>query len=511
MYDEDLSHSELLARLGELRREMEDQRARLDAAVADETSYRELVESANTVVLRWDLQGCVTYLNDFGLRLFGFTREELMGRSVIGTIVPETDTVGRDLVQMIGELLARPDEYLHNENENMRRDGTRLWVTWRNRALRDAHGQIRELLSFGMDTTERKRAEEALRDSERRYRVLFQSVPIALVERDVSALKEHVDRLHEAGVDDVQAHLRERREDLASLLSLVRVSDVNTAALELFEAQEAADLDSFAYVDDPVGFADLVRGLIAMLASGRVGSREVEGTIRSLRGQTRNVLVRTTVVPGADNAPSRVLTALIDVTERKRAMEALRASEERFRFLAVHDNLTGLYNTRYLYEQLPREISPERAPCSLVFMDLDRFKHVVDTYGHLNGSRVVQEVAETVRSCLAEPAFAVAYAGDEFVIVLPGASKADALSAAAELRSRVGARVFLAEVGHAVRLSASLGVATYPEDAADMESLLAAADQALFDAKAQGRNTIAVAGSSTPSAGTGGAVRSSER
>lgn len=342
MSDETTPAAELLAELADLRRQVEEQRARLDAAAADAASYRELIESANTIVLRWDLQGAVTYLNDFGLRLFGYAREELVGRPVIGTIVPETDTVGRDLVEMIAALLARPDEYVHNENENMRRDGTRLWITWRNRALRDPSGRVRELLSFGMDTTERKRAEQALRDS-----------------------------------------------------------------------------------------------------------------------------------------------------------------EERFRFLAEHDNLTGLFNTRYLYEQLPRAIAPEHGPCSAIFMDLDRFKQVVDTYGHLNGSRVIQEVAATVRACVADPAFAVAYAGDEIVIVLPGSGKREALAAAATVQARVGERPFLADAGQAVRLTASLGVATYPDDAGDMTTLLAAADTALFAAKAMGRNHIAAAGSEPSRTSTG--------
>ena len=469
---------------------------------ADEVSYRELVQSANTIVLRWDLQGQVTFLNDFGLEFFGYRRSELIGRSVIGTIVPETETSGRDLVKMITELLEHPDRYVNNENENMRRNGERVWITWRNRALHDERGQVRELLSIGIDTTERKRAEEALRDSERRYRALFQSTPIALVERDVSALKAHLDVLRDGGVTNIEAYLEERPDILRLFLVLVRVTDMNAAAMELFETQEATDLEAFPYVAEPAAFASLVRSIIADLAKGEIASQQREGTIRTLRGHERSVLARTTVVPGFETTLSRVVTALIDVTERKQAWEALRASEERFRFLSAHDNLTGMFNTRYLYEQLGTLLT-DGAPCSVIFTDLDHFKEVVDTYGHLNGSRAISEVAQTIQGYIHEPAFAVAYAGDEFVMVLPGWSKAQAMATARAVQAEIGAHSFLAAVGHAVRLTASFGVATCPDDASDMETLLAVADQALFSAKGMGRNTIMAAGAATHSSERG--------
>lgn len=464
-------------------------------AGANEISFRELVQNANTIVLRWDLQGRITFLNDFGLELFGYTSEQLLGRSVIGTIVPATDTSGRDLVQMIDQLLARPEEYIHNENENMRSDGARLWITWRNRLLRDGAGQPRELLSFGMDTTARRRAEEATRDRERRYQALFRSTPIALVERDVSALKTHIDALRAAGVRDLDAYLRHNPDALAMCLQLVKVTDLNAAAMELFDTRDPAALQSFGHIDDPERFADLVRALIATLAAGRIGSEELEGTIHTFSGLQRHVLTRSTVVPGSESSGARIITALIDVTKQRQAVDALRASEEQFRFLAVHDTLTGLYNTRYLYEHLPQLIAGGDSRCAVVFMDLDRFKQVVDTYGHLNGSRVIQEVAETIRGCIADPAFAVAYAGDEFVIVLPEQDKRGAIAVATEIRRRVVERQFLVTAGYTIRLTASFGVAVYPEDAGAMEKLLAIADRALFTAKGEGGNLVRMAGS----------------
>src|SRR4029453_15121049 len=204
-----------------LRREL----ARLQSA---ERAYRESLHRTNAIVLRWDPEGRIIFMNDFGQRLFGYTQEELVGRSVLELIVPDRESSGRALVAMIHDLLSHPERYVSNENENVARDGKRLWITWRNTPIVDSQGKLAEILSTGIDTTDRKRAEDALR-----------------------------------------------------------------------------------------------------------------------------------------------------------------ANEERFRELAVRDDLTGLYNTRYLYQALDALIASSaaaRASFSILFLDLDRFKRVVDSRGHLNGS-----------------------------------------------------------------------------------------------------------------------------
>jgi diguanylate cyclase (GGDEF)-like protein/PAS domain S-box-containing protein len=183
---------------------------------------------------------------------------------------------------------------------------------------------------------------------------------------------------------------------------------------------------------------------------------------------------------------------LVDNTARKTAEDKLRRSEERYRYLAEHDALTGLYNRRYLYEHAAALLRQKEARLSLIFVDLDNFKLVVDTYGHLHGSRVIQEVAGTIMGTLVPPAYGVSYAGDEFVLVLPTVEKEKAFETVRELQERILRADYLTAEGLKVNISASFGLATYPEDATDVTGLLAEADRALFDAKARGGNAIGV-------------------
>ena len=131
-----------------------------EALKASEREYRELVMLANSIILRWTRDGRITFLNEFGQRFFGYTNSELVGRHVIGTIVPETDTTGRDLRPLMDEVCAYPKRFERSSNENMRRNGERVWIDWTNKVVLDEHGQIREILSIGSDITERKLAEE---------------------------------------------------------------------------------------------------------------------------------------------------------------------------------------------------------------------------------------------------------------------------------------------------------------------------------------------------------------
>lgn len=192
----------------------------------------------------------------------------------------------------------------------------------------------------------------------------------------------------------------------------------------------------------------------------------------------------------AESNPLPLLSIIADYAAI--AVENMRRYQE-IQDLAVHDDLTGLYNTRYLYRVLSDLVATANAggpPFSIIFMDIDNFKQVVDTYGHLKGSQAIQEVAGTIRACLTEPAFGVAYAGDEFVAVLQGFDKHEALQKAEEIRSRMTQTVYLSSHGHRLSLRASLGVSTFPADGASVTALLASADRAMFEIKGKGKDAV---------------------
>lgn len=140
----------------QLKREISDRRRAEEALRKSEAKYRELVENANSIILRMDPTGRVTFFNEFAQTFFDFPAEEIMGQNVVGTIVPEVESSGRDLAAMIADIGRHPERYVTNENENMKRNGERVWVAWTNKGVVDERGNIVEILCVGNDITERR-------------------------------------------------------------------------------------------------------------------------------------------------------------------------------------------------------------------------------------------------------------------------------------------------------------------------------------------------------------------
>ena len=138
-----------------------------------EAKYRQLVENANSLIVQLDSEGKITFFNEFAETFFGYSEAEIIGKSAIGTIIPKTDLSENDLAAMIRDCLAQPEKYCQNENENIRRNGERVWIAWTNKPLLDAKGNLAGLLCIGTDIGDRKQAEIALQASESELRALF--------------------------------------------------------------------------------------------------------------------------------------------------------------------------------------------------------------------------------------------------------------------------------------------------------------------------------------------------
>ncbi len=171
---------------------------------------------------------------------------------------------------------------------------------------------------------------------------------------------------------------------------------------------------------------------------------------------------------------------------------------EKINHLAITDDLTGLYNSRYFFEEIEYEVERSKryeTPLSLVFLDLDHFKNVNDTYGHLTGSRLLSEVGAVVFQNIRKADKAARYGGDEFVIILPHTEKAGALAFAEKLHRELGNGSFFSDNGNPLTVTGSFGVASFPEDASSSTELISAADDAMYLVKASGRNGVRVAAS----------------
>ena len=152
---------------------------------ASERKYRELVENANSIIMRMDTDGRVMFFNEFAQDFFGYREKEILGQYVVGSIVPEFESTGRNLSELMANICGDPENFPSNENENIRKDGSIVRVAWTNRAVYDAEGKNIGVLCVGNDITELMRIEAALRESEANYHAVFDSINDAIFIHDI--------------------------------------------------------------------------------------------------------------------------------------------------------------------------------------------------------------------------------------------------------------------------------------------------------------------------------------
>ncbi len=221
-------------------------------------------------------------------------------------------------------------------------------------------------------------------------------------------------------------------------------------------------------------------------------SGEKEGLIlKPLISKGKTLGIIELEIEGMDEYKSLVLSILSDYAAIaiENALCYHRVEE-----LTIIDDVTGLYNSRHLHKTLDIEIKrAERygKNLSIIFLDLDYFKNINDRYGHLNGSKLLREVANLFLKDLRRSDIVTRYGGDEFIIILPETPKKSAVKVAEKLRNRLKQTPLLKKEGLNLRITASFGIASYPEDVSTKEELIDAADRAMYKVKNTSRDGIA--------------------
>jgi diguanylate cyclase (GGDEF)-like protein len=353
------------------------------------------------------------------------------------------------------------------------------WLYFTAAPIRNAAGEIIGAIETLQDVTERRRAEAALRDSEAYLAQIVDGSSVAMLVIDAAHRVTHWNRACEVTTgtlakdvigtqDQWKAFYASSRPIMADLV----LDDANESTVDrLYHGRYRPSLlirGGYEAEDFFPHFGDRGRWLFFTAAPLRNAAGEVIGAIETLQ----------------------------DVSERRRAEEALRDSEERYRSLSLTDSLTGLFNSRYLHERLPAEI--ERAsrygrPLSLLVLDCDNFKSINDRYGHLEGDKVLMSLAEVIGLCLRRSDSAFRYGGEEFVVLLPEAGEQASVALANRLREMFANQKVLTAAGEEICCTVSVGVSRHvPGDTES--SLIRRADEACYSAKDQGRNCVVLAG-----------------
>jgi len=310
---------------------------------------------------------------------------------------------------------------------------------------RDVEGTDVRVWSF-RDITSRHQSEQMLRDSELRYRLLFEQNAAGVC------------------VTTSQGGILDCNITFATMLGYARPDLIGMSMADLYVRRSERE------------------ELAALLTECRaLNSVEVE--LRRSNGSTAWVLKNLMLVGDGDEA--KIHTTLVDISDRKRA-------EEQIEFHAYHDVLTGLPNRKLFTDRLGQSLNRSRRASravAVMFVDLDHFKTINDTLGHTAGDELLLEMSRRLRECIRDDDTVARIGGDEFTIILSDLRHPeDAVAVAQKILETV--QIPLAINGMPIEVTASIGIALYPVDGGDPESLLRNADSAMYRAKESGRNNF---------------------
>jgi len=350
----------------------------------NEAKYRELVENANGIILKVDREGNITFFNRYAQSFFGYSEAEILGRSVIGTIVPEVESTGRDMRAALRLVFSRPEKFLHHENENLCKDGRSVWVSWTNKPLRDETGALVGILCIGNDVTDRKRTQQELQRAEALYRGIFENAI------------EGIYRI----TTDPQGRFLSANPALAKILGYESPAQLMTEVLS---------------IRDQIYVQPQQRDLFMRLMAEQGTVTRFESQVYRRDGRCIWISENARVVNNGTGQPDCYEGLVEDITDRKWA-------EEQLRHYALHDSLTGLPNRALFIDRLDQAIQQSHQQpdfhFAVLFLDLDRFKVANDSLGHFAGDQLLIEMSFRLSRCLNSGDIVARLGSDEFAILL---------------------------------------------------------------------------------------------
>ena len=433
-----------------LRQEMRNRRQMELESSEKKRRLKAILVNAGVGILLIDRLGRFVDVNSRWCRLFGYRRREARSKLSMRDIFHPDDASA--LTAHFRSLLAGKIKSSTQERRFLRKDGSVFWGLVSTSTVQDHNGQHKWVVGMITDIDKQKRVEEALRESEERLRFITENTHDIVWQLDRNLCFTYINgadrRMRGFGREEVIGQ---------SLKALIPPS--GHATVDAFMPKGALDSDESFEVE--MFCKDGSRVWVEIKATP---IRQHSGAIIGFIGVTR------------------------DATQRREIQEKLREQ-------TIRDPLTGLFNRRYLDESLERELARakrDNLPLSLLMIDLDHFKKLNDTYGHLAGDEVLKCLGELIRKGARGADLPCRYGGEEFLLVLPNMSL-EIAAERAEQWCQAFAEARINFGGVTLSATLSVGVSAYPGHGSTRESLIEAADQALYAAKDAGRNRVVLA------------------
>lgn len=462
---------ELTAQTKYLEKEIE---KRSNKILEQKTFYESLINNSPVAIVTMDADQRIISINQAFSNIFQYTQDEVQKKDL-----DEIIAGGNELNQaqnFTNEVLSGGK--IHGIGKRRRKDGALVDVEIYGVPILCEEKRI-GVLGMYIDITDRKQAEESIKKSELRFRGLFHDSPISMWEVNFSKLKGFLNNLEFTNPDEIKVFLEKTQSLEKEFPALIDILDVNQAALSLFKADDLNHLkENFEniFIDQSV---EAIQYIILSLYQGS-HQIETEFVYRTLDGVLIHTIVRLSLVTGYEGDWSRVYVSILDITERK-------WSEERLRYLSLHDSMTGLYNRSFFEAELRRLSHGREFPVSIIVCDLDNLKRINDTYGHKSGDTVICKTASLLVECFRNEDVVARLGGDEFAVIIPYLTEPFVLRIVERLREKFNDyNQTLSHNDHGNQINLSIGSATTQTNI-EMEELFKIADKRMYSEKSKKR------------------------